>query len=218
MVDDWGRETRRVVESFDRIADLYRREFADELHRKPFDRDLLDALVHHFPTGAPVLEVGAGPAHISAYLATRGVRMLASDASVGQLREAQVLDPGRAVVAADLARLPVRPGGLAGIVAFYCLIYGPAEHLDRVFADWQRALRPGGLVTIAVHAGEGRVQHADEWFGRPIDLTVVRRDPDDLVTRLRDHGFVIEQRTTRPRYADEQTDRLYVVARRTTTT
>jgi hypothetical protein len=28
------------------------------------------------------------------------------------------------------------------------------------FADWQRALRPGDLVTIAVHAGEGLVQHA----------------------------------------------------------
>jgi len=210
--DHWREETARVTASFDRVADLYRREFADELDRKPFDRDLLDRVAGRFPPDLTVLEVGAGPAHIAAYLADRGVRVVASDASVGQLHEAHTLDAARPLIAADLARLPVRPGALAGIVAFYCLIYGPAEHLDAVFAEWHRALQPGGVAVIAVHAGAGTA-HADEWFGRPVDMTLVLRDPDDLVTRLDAGGFVVEERTVRPPYDDEhQTDRCYVVA------
>ena len=80
-----------MTASFDRIADLYRREFAGELDRKPFDRELLDRVARRFPRGAPVLEVGSGPAHVGAYLRTRGVPVIASDASVGQVREARVL-------------------------------------------------------------------------------------------------------------------------------
>src|SRR5205814_663184 len=121
------RPLRSVAAAFDRVADLYRREFADELDRKPFDRLLLARLVDRFPLGLPVLEVGAGPAHVAGFLAARGVSVLASDASRGQLLEARVLDAARPLVVADLARLPVSRGGLGGIVAFYCLIYGPPE-------------------------------------------------------------------------------------------
>jgi hypothetical protein len=70
--DYWREETARVTDSFDRVADLYRREFADELDRKPFDRDLLDRVAGRFPTGLTVLEVGAGPAHVAARLDAGG--------------------------------------------------------------------------------------------------------------------------------------------------
>ena len=201
-----------MTASFDRIADLYRREFAGELDRKPFDRELLERVARRFPGGPPVLEVGSGPAHVGAYLRARGVRVIASDASVGQLREARALDAARPVLAADLGRLPARAGALAGIVAFYCLIYGPAEDLGRVFAEWHRALRPGGVALIAVHAGDGAI-HFDEWFGRTVDVTIVLRDPDTLVAHLEANGFVVDERTVRPPYEDEhQTNRCYVIA------
>ena len=207
-----------MTTSFDRVADLYRRQFADELDRKPFDRRLLDRVARRFPTGAPVLEVGSGPAQVGAYLRARGVPVIASDASVGQLREALALDPTRPVLAADLGGLPARAGAFAGIVAFYCLIYGPAEHLGGVFAEWHRALRPGGVAVIAVHAGEGTI-HFEEWFGRTVDVTIVLRDPDALVAQLESNGFAVDERTVRPPYDDEhQTDRCYVVATRAEST
>jgi len=210
----WRRETARLRTSFDRIADFYRHQFADELDRKPFDRELLNRLASRFPRRSPVLEVGAGPAHIGAYLARWGVSAIASDASLGQLQQARGLDPTRSLVAADLARLPVRKGGLGGIVAFYCLIYGPPEQLDHILADWHSVLASGGLVVIAVHAGEG-TQHIDEVQGRPVDITIVLRDPDDLVARLEASGFAIEELTVRPPYHDEHpTHRCYVVATR----
>jgi len=201
-----------VTSSFDRVADLYRREFADELDRKPFDRALLARVAARFAPGRPVLEVGAGPGHVAAHLAASGVAMVVSDASLGQAREAVALDPARPVLGADLALLPVGAGRLGGLVAFYCLIYGPAECLDDVFADWHGALAPDGLVVIAVHAGEGALR-VDEWQGRRVDMTVVLRDPDDLVARLGAAGFAVDECTVRPPYADEhRTDRCYIVA------
>jgi SAM-dependent methyltransferase len=139
--------------------------------------------------------------------------MVVSDASWGQLTEARALDRSPPLVAADLAGLPVGAGSLGGIVGFYCLIYGPAEHLDPVFADWHRALEPGGVAAIAVHAGHGEI-HADRWEGRSVDMTVVLRDPDDVARRLRRSGFVVHEQAVRPPYTDENTDRCYIVATR----
>ena len=211
MNEAWRAETRRVTRFFDQNAASYRQQFAAELQRKPFDRRLLADVAGRARRTAhagPVLEVGAGPAHVGAFLAGRGVRVIASDASTGQLDQARTLDPSRPLVGADLARLPARPASLAGIVAFYCLIYGPSDHLDAVFGDWHQALSPGGLVVIAAHAGVGTI-------GVGNDLTVVLRDPADMLARLQRGGFAIDQHTVRAPYEDEhQTDRLYIVATR----
>jgi SAM-dependent methyltransferase len=212
--DDWTRATVRAVASFDKIADLYGRAFADKLECKPFDQQLFDALAARLPTDQPVLEVGAGPGQVSTHLARYGLTVVASDASLGQLRHARALDPVRRLVAADLACLPVRSGCLAGIIAYYCLMYGPAVHLDGVFAEWYRALRSDGLAAIAVHAGTGTI-HATEWQGRPVDIQLTMREPDDLIARLRHAGFVVDTCVVRRPYTDEHpTDRCYIIARR----
>jgi hypothetical protein len=213
---DWEVETDRAVRSFDAIADLYREKYADELDGKPYDRALLDELavaLRRDGPGAPVLEVGGGPGQISAYLQVRGVPVITSDASTAQTIEARRLVPERPALVSDLARLPVRPGAVGAIVAFYCLIFGPPGALDAVFAEWRRALVGGGRVVLAVHAGEGAI-HLQEWHGRVVDMTVVRRDPDDLVERLERHGLDIERAETRSPYPHEQEERLYVVATR----
>jgi SAM-dependent methyltransferase len=212
----WDEETSQLRRTFDAVADLYRERFTAELDGKPYDRALLDDVGARMAavagaTGSPVLEVGGGPGHIGARVAAQGAPVVVSDASLGQLREARRYDPGRPLVAADLGRLPVRPGSVAGIVAFYCLIYGDADLLDPVLAGWRRALVPGGLVLAAVHAGQGRV-HVDDWMGRGVSVTAVLRDPDDVVARFERAGFTVTDRHLRPAYPDEHpTDRFYLV-------
>jgi SAM-dependent methyltransferase len=199
-----------VTAAFDNIADLYREKFAGELDDKPFDRAFLERVAERIPP-EPVLEVGAGPGQIGAFLHACGVPTFASDASLGQLREARILDPERPAVAVDLARLPVRAGSLGAIVAFYCLIYGPQDAHDVVFREWRRALRPGGLAVIAVQAGRDTIE-VDGYQGRPARLTVVMRDPDLLVAQLERNGFTVDECVVRPPYEGERVDRCYVVA------
>jgi SAM-dependent methyltransferase len=212
-VTDWIHRRAQVTQFFDSVADIYRREFADELDGKPFDRDLLDRMSVRLPA-APVLEVGAGPGHVGAFVAHHGHRVIVSDASLGQLRQARLVDDRRPLLVADLARLPMGPASLGGVIAFYCLIYGPADELVAVFADWRRALVPGGLACVAVHAGDGEI-HVERWQGRRVDITMALRDPDDMARRLIGQGFAIVEHAVRPPYEDEhQTDRCYVVAQR----
>ena len=207
--DDWRIQNEKLRRSFDTVADRYAAEFLDELDRKPFDRELLDTLAARL-RGRRVLEVGGGPGHIGDYLGARGVDVVLSDISTGQLQQSSST---RRLVC-DLARLPIRPGSLDGILAFYCLIYGPPDPLDDVFAEWRGALMPDGIAITVVHAGDGFIR-ADEWWDRPVDLHLVFRDPDDFTARLQRAGFEIEQSTVRPPYDDEYaTDRHYVVARR----
>jgi hypothetical protein len=126
-----------------------------------------------------------------------------------------MLDAANPLVAADLMRLPVGPGSLAGVLAFYCLIYGPVGALDAVFADWQEALAPGGLVVVAFHAGDGTRVHTAEWEGDTVEVTVVLRDPEDVVRRMVSAGLDVVETTVRAPYAEESdTDRAYVLARR----
>jgi SAM-dependent methyltransferase len=212
---DWGRRRVALAGAFDVIAGLYRREFSSELDHKPFDRALLDRVAGLFPAGRPVLEVGAGPGQVGLYLAGRGVPVLCSDASVGQLHEARRVEAHRSFAVADLMSLPVGPVSLAGVLAFYCLIYGPPQALDPVFSDWFRALAPGGLVVASVHAGEGTRTHRAEWQGERVAITVTLRDPDDLVRRMAGAGLEMVESTRRAPYPEEgDTERLYVVARR----
>ena len=213
----WDEETAHLRRTFDAVADLYRARFTAELDGKPYDRSLLDDVGGRMAavaaeSGAPALEVGGGPGHIGARVAAQGAPVLVSDTSLGQLREARVYDGHRPLLAADMARLPVRSRSLSGIVAFFCLIYGDAELLDPVLAGWRQALVPGGLVVVAVHAGQGEV-HVDDWMGRGVSVTVVLRDPDDLVARFERAGFTVTDRHLRPAYPDEHpTDRFYLVA------
>ncbi len=178
MSDAWDIERRRVSTSFDAVADVYRELFAAELDHKPFDRELLGRVARDLPAG-PVIEVGAGPGQIGKYVEDRGVPMIETDASLGLLREARVLRVRAPLVVADLAALPIRPNSVAGVIAFYCLIFGPAESLDAVFTSWHAALKPRGLVVIAVHSGDGSIS-AHEWHGRAVDFTLFERDPAAL--------------------------------------
>jgi len=210
----WRRRRVEVARTFDAVADLYRRSFADELDAKPFDGAFLSRMAAAVPAGRTVLEVGAGPGHVGAALARHGVAVVVSDAAAGQLREARALCPGRPLVVADLGALPVADATLGGVLGFYCLIYGPVEDCAGVFADWARALVPGAPVALAVHVGEGTI-HADAFAGRPVDMTVWRRDPEVLAAMLEAAGCTVVTRTTRPPYPGEHpTERGYLLALR----
>jgi trans-aconitate methyltransferase len=63
-----------VRRDYDRVAERYAAEVGDELRGKPLDRALLDALAET-TSGGPVLDLGCGPGHVTAYLAGRGARI-----------------------------------------------------------------------------------------------------------------------------------------------
>jgi SAM-dependent methyltransferase len=104
--------------------------------------------------GRRVLEIGAGAAQCSRWLAAQGAQVVALDVSVAQLRHSQAIDAGRPgppvpVLQADAGHLP-----LAGAsVDLACSAYGAVPFVAdsaRVMREVARVLRPGGRWVFSV--------------------------------------------------------------------
>jgi SAM-dependent methyltransferase len=205
--------SERIRRSFDRIAEQYAADFADELSRKPFDRERLTAFAATCGEG-PVLDIGCGAAgHVGRFVADHGVRVVGVDISERSAVLAARLNPMLGFVAADAGALPVRSGACAGVVAFYSLIYQGVAGTAAILAEFRRVLRPGGVLLIAVHAGEGTHHYAD-YKGIAVDVELHLWAPAVLERLTRAAGFAIEILELRAPYALEHpTERLYVCAR-----
>ena len=205
---------RPLQASFDRIAEQYAADFADELTRKPYDTALLREFAARGGTG-PVLDVGCGPAgHVGRFVADLGPRVVGVDLAPRSLTVARQLnDPTLAFVAADVHALPFASGSCTAAVAFYSLIYeaDPTPAL----VELRRVLRGGGALLLAVHAGEG-FDHFTDYKGQPVDVELHRRVPNTFADQVRAAGFAVERVDVRPPYPFEHaTDRLYVGGRAT---
>jgi SAM-dependent methyltransferase len=197
-----------VEDTYDAVADAYEAALADELDRKPFDRALLDGLAGRL-TGL-VADIGCGPGHVGRYLSDRGVDVVGVDLSARMLDVARRRNPGMRFEQADVRALPFGDGELGGAVAFYSLIH--LDDLTDALAELHRAICAGGVLCIAVHAGEGRA-HLDEWFGKHVSIDARFWSRDELVDALTGATFVIDSAETREPYPEEgQTTRLYVTA------
>lgn len=103
--------------------------------------------------GRRVLEVGAGAAQCSRWLATQGAATVATDLSGGQLAHARILDDRTGIattlVQADAARLPFRDG----CFDLACSAFGAVPFVAdsaAVMREVARVLRPGGRWVFSV--------------------------------------------------------------------
>lgn len=205
----------RVRSSYDAVATAYADQLVDELEGLPFETWLLDRVVEQ-AGGQPVVEVGSGPGHVTAYLAGRGADATGIDLSPAMVAEARRRFPGPTFENGDLRRLtrPAAGSGWAAVLAWYSLIHlAPAELPDAV-AALARPLAPGGWLVLALHAGS-EVRHLDEWFGHEVALDFVLHDASEVVETLEAAGLTdLEWYLRGPVTArGETTSRLYVVAR-----
>jgi uncharacterized protein YceH (UPF0502 family) len=206
----------RVRSSYDVVAGTYADSLVAELGGLPFERWLLDRVVTH-AAGRPVVEVGSGPGHVTAYLAEHGADATGIDLSPGMVDEARRRFPGPAFEVGDLRELrrPTATTGWAAVLAWYSLIHLAASELPTALATLVRALDPSGWLVLALHVGT-EVSHFDEWFGHEIDLDFVLHEQEAVVRVVEGAGLVEVEWYVRGRVAarSETTERLYVVARK----
>ena len=201
--------------TYDTVARQYADAIADELKEKPFDREFLDRFAERLAGQGHAVELGAGPAHVSAYLQERGVDISALDLSSAMVDEAKRLFPGLQAVVGDMLDLPYANGSLIGVIAFYSIIHFDDTQLEKAFKEMARVLRTGGYVALAFHVGD-EVVHREQWWDLPVVLDA-RFLPVDLVTRLlAKAGLEVLSAEEREPYAPEieyQSRRAYIVAR-----
>jgi SAM-dependent methyltransferase len=133
----------------------HRRDLAGRLVWGPERLDEADAGLLGDVRGRTVLEVGAGAADCSAWLATQGARAVATDLSIGMLRELDDesadprLPPPPPRIQCDGRGLPFADAVFD--IAFSA--YGAVPFIGdpgRLFAEVARVLRPGGRWVFSV--------------------------------------------------------------------
>ena len=191
-----------LVQGYATIAKAYRDELSTELAGKPLDRGFLDAFAEQ-TRGGRVLDVGCGPGHVAAYLASRGADVVGLDLSPEMIEQARASHPALGFTVADMFALPQADASVRGIVAFYAIVHLQTAELLAPFREFHRVLAPGGLAAIAFHAGTETV-HVDELFGCTTSLDFMFHPPDGVIAKAVEAGFTLEARLDREPYRDAE--------------
>ncbi|QCW77427.1 class I SAM-dependent methyltransferase [Streptomyces sp. S6] len=144
--------------SFDAVAASY------AANRPSYPPALLDAIEElsgrRWLKGLDILEIGAGAAQCSRWLAAQDARPVALDLSHRQLQHALRIGEGVPLVEADAGRLPFRDASFD----LACSAYGAVPFVAdpvRVFREVHRVLRPGGALALWWNDADPRVG----WIG-----------------------------------------------------
>jgi SAM-dependent methyltransferase len=209
------RLTRAIRANYDRLAEQYAVHLFDELHQKPFDRELLTRFAEQTRTRGKVCDIGCGPGHVTRFLHDLQVSVFGVDVSSAMVAEARRRNPGLEFDEGDMLALNLAANSLAGIVAFYAIVNLPQERLALAFREMFRTLEPDGLVLIAFHVGDEIVRPAELW-GVPLTMDFYLHLPA-RICHLRDAaGFAVEEVAEREPYpeVEYQSRRAYLFARK----
>ena len=217
LADGAAARDARVVATYDAVATSYADELAGELRRDlPFEAWLLRRVAEQAAT-APVIEVGCGPGHTTAFLADAGADATGLDLSPAMVAEARRRFPHLTYEVGNLTQLmrPATSSGWGAVLAWYSLIHLAASELPAAVAALVRPLEPGGQLVLGLHAGD-RIRHLDSWFGHDVSLDVVLHDPAEVRAVVEAAGLVdVEWYLRGPRTVrGETTERFYLLARK----
>jgi ubiquinone/menaquinone biosynthesis C-methylase UbiE len=182
------------VQAFDDLADAYDSTFTDTAVGRVLRDGVWARLARTYSAGERVLELGCGTGEDALWLAMRGVRVLATDASPRMV---------------DIARSKAARHGYADGIEFRCLEMEqlqqlpPTEAFDGVFSDFGSVncarnlahliedvaarVRPGGRLVWVMRGRRRAVAEAGRSWQA---LSLQQPTPEEAVTLLRRHFSV----------------------------
>ncbi|MFT4218260.1 MAG: DUF480 domain-containing protein [Micropruina sp.] len=215
LADGAGVRDQRVRDAYDHLAEAYFARLGDELTDRPFDVWLLERVATLAGSG-PIVDVGCGPGHIAAFLADTGATVSGIDLSPAMVAVASREFPDLDFQVGTLFTLlkPRTASGWGAVVAWYSLVHLAGSELAPAVAALARTLAPGGVLAVAVHAGD-EVRRVTELAGEPVELDVVLHDQTQLLAAFAAAGLnEIEWYRRGPSGDETATERLYVLGGR----
>ncbi|TDC86478.1 class I SAM-dependent methyltransferase [Actinomadura sp. 7K507] len=167
-------------------------------------RDLLDRLLHvragvvlfaelvRAIGGGPVADVGCGPGHTTALLRELGADAFGIDLSPVMIEIARREHPGARFDVGSMTDLELADDSLAGVLAWWSLIYIPDEAVPGVLGQFLRVLRPGGVLAVGFHVGNESMTETTGDGDQRVQTSVHHRQPSRVADWLREAGFTVE--------------------------
>ncbi|MEU8663499.1 class I SAM-dependent methyltransferase [Actinoplanes philippinensis] len=195
--------TDQVRAAYSAVAPLYIDLFGAE------DRVAADDLAligrHLAGVRGPVLDLGCGPGHLTAYLRSLGADAIGVDLVPEFVAHARATHPDGDYRLGSLTDPDLPAAG--GILAWYSMIHLPPPELDAALAGFARVLSPGGPLVIGFFtAGNAETAGCTETVdsGGTVEAfdhkvtTAYRWPPAELSARLTAAGFIEIERLMRP--------------------
>lgn len=183
----WLADTRT---SYDTVASSYADFVADALEKQPYMRAALALFASQ--VDGPAVDVGCGPGHFTAHLASLGVDASGIDLSPAMIDLARRSHPGPRFEVGSMTDLALPDASVAGVLAFWSLIHIPDDEVPVALGHFRRVLRPGGLLVIGYHVGAGTRLKTEGYGGHPMRVHVHLRQPWWLAKRVRDAGLTVD--------------------------
>jgi SAM-dependent methyltransferase len=201
-----------VREAYDLATDAYARKFLHELDHKPLDREWLAEFASLAGRERPVLDLGCGPGHTTAYLTSLSLTVTGVDLSPRMIAKARECFPHARFAEGDFLALPYEPSSIAGIVALYCIVHLTLDELRAGLAEVFRVLSGGGVLLLSFHAGTGVIR-AEKFLDTDAVLEFRFFEPAEVKAALTAAGFDrIDVRIREPYPAEYPSQRCYVFA------
>ncbi|WP_431040982.1 class I SAM-dependent methyltransferase [Streptomyces sp. P1-3] len=183
-----------VRESYDTVAADYAQRVKSPAELDPLSRAMLAAFaeVVRAADRGPVADLGCGPGHVTAHLAGLGVSAFGIDLSPKMIELARRAHPSLNFTVGSMTAPAIRDNGVGGILAYYSTHHTPPELLPAVFAEFHRALAPGGHLMLAGHVGDDeRLRPTRAYGGHPVSYESHLLPPDRIAGLLGQAGLAI---------------------------
>ena len=176
--------------SYDTVASSYAEFVSGALEEQPYLKAALTLFAAQ--VDGPVADVGCGPGHFTAYLASLGVDASGIDLSPGMVDLARRSHPELRFEVGSMTDLALPGASVAGVLASWSLIHVPDEAVPVALGQFHRVLRPGGQLVIGYHVGVGTRLKTEGYGGHPMRVRVHLRQPWWLARRVREAGFTVD--------------------------
>ena len=204
-----------TIDAYEQLAPKYHESFKDEMKHKEYDKKILDQFSEMLHPSSKICDAGCGPSgHIGKYLQKKGFDLTGIDLSPKCIEIAKQYEKDIEFHCMDMMDMQFESSSFDGIISFYSIIHTPKIDVPKIFQEYNRVLKPDGLILIVVKKGTAEGIISGEWYeGNQIYFTnFLENEISDYLT---ESGFKIISLETRNPYNIEITvDRIYTIAKK----
>jgi len=150
-----------VLKGYNRIAEKYLAGRTQDSE----DVRLLHRLTDQLPEGARILDAGCGAGVPIARMLSERYDVVGVDFAEAQVKLARKLVPEARFECQDMTALDFRNGMFDAVCSYYAIIHIPRESHERVFRQFFRVLKPGGLAWLCLGASDVEKDIHEDYFG-----------------------------------------------------
>ena len=139
-----------AVTTYNKIADIYTRQYFDDLTDTPW----IDKFLAYLPDKAKILDVGCGPGEFAKYLLGKSDDVIGVDLSEEMIKIAKERVDGEHFSVMDMRHLAFDKETFDGVLVAYSLIHIPTNEVTSTLQEFHRVLKPGGFLMTITQQGE----------------------------------------------------------------